>query len=397
MKIKNLIDIDDFSNIPDKTSRLDYLIEKSIDIYSSITNPIIVSYSGGKDSTVLVILLIRAMITNKLKTKNITIIYSDTKMEYPAIHNQAILFLEYIKTTYSSINVIIVKRDPKNSFFVNVLGKGIFSPSHFARWCVKPLKIDPIKKYLKQYFSDIKYKVVVGIRLDESISRKKKYETKFSCDTQGECFAPLNDEERVFPILNWKNCNIWDFIQFHEYSYEFPIENLRDIYLQNEKTRYGCMFCTVASDFSLIHLTILKDSRFKIIEEIRKQFLFLTSFKYNPKDWVYYYRNSKKKGKGWRNKRIIVDKRKHLFNKIIDAEEKLGFILINEEEIKLIKEYWVKYPDKTKNDNLKYFDELDINAKLFIESLVVGKEKTHIKYKNKFEKIKKYSILSKYI
>ncbi len=340
---------------------LDELIEEAFDVYRSIPKnvKIILSYSGGKDSTTFVVLATEAIKLGFLDKNQVEVVYADTLLEMPNLHQQAINFLKFITDEFG-IKTTIVKPKLNQTYWVRFLGEGTYATNHFNRWCVKPLKIDPIKRYFKSILAKKEeYIVVIGIRLDESQVRTTKYKDvakipKYSCDTQGECFAPLDDEPRAYPILNWKNCNIWDFLQFHDFSYNYPVQELRSIYFEQDNARYGCWNCTVVSSKALIlKKTIKQNPALKPLLELRKLQHEYTSG-YGTKflhDWIYILRiKGKYKGK-WVPSRITVDARQRYLEKILKAQKQIrnngepNFTIISKEEENLIRKLWLKWPD----------------------------------------------------
>lgn len=357
----------DFLNLDDTRLTLDELLDNAISAFSNTTqyNKIIVSYSGGKDSTVLAIAMCEAIKRGALKKEDAIIIFADTKMEIPALEKQIDVFLDFVENKFG-VQVIRVARETHRSYWVRFLGEGTFAANHFARWCVKLIKIDPIKNAFKNLD---KYLVAIGVRLDESTVRKEKYKNNdeiktTTCDTAGECLVPLEDETRIFPILNWKNCNIWDFLMFHEVAQEYPVNQLRDLYFQRDTMRYGCWSCTVATDTELLKLHKVNDPKYELILEYRKNLWFYTSPKFIPQDWIYVWKipgvNNTTLPKNeylWLASRLTIKTRKRLLTELIQIQDKTKFNLISQEEIDLIKEKWIEYPDgDRKGRDWKYYD-----------------------------------------
>lgn len=130
----------------------------------------IVSFSGGKDSTAMLL----KMIENNMQIDDI--VFCDTGVEFPEMYKHISQVQEHIKRpitvlkskyTYEYLMFDYVKKKGKNKG-----KKGYSWPDFRNRWCTRCLKFDPIKQYLKQYKN---YEVVEyhGIALDE-IHRTKK-------------------------------------------------------------------------------------------------------------------------------------------------------------------------------------------------------------------------------
>lgn len=124
----------------------------------------IVSFSGGKDSTALLL----RMIEDGMRVDEI--IFADTGMEFPEMYEHIVKVEDYIgmeitkvKPTHDHLHYMFhhVKTKGKNK------GKSGYMWMDFRnRWCTTLLKKQPISKHLKQYkdFQIIEYH---GIAFDE--------------------------------------------------------------------------------------------------------------------------------------------------------------------------------------------------------------------------------------
>ncbi|WP_321504653.1 DNA phosphorothioation system sulfurtransferase DndC [uncultured Methanoregula sp.] len=157
---------------------LDSLHSEIQQVYLSDNRPWVIGYSGGKDSTTalqLVWYAIAELPENK-RVKPIFVISSDTLVETPVI-------VDYINNTLKKINesasiqkmpIKAVKLCPriKDSFWVNLIGRGYPAPSTQFRWCTERLKIRTADRFILE--SVTKYGEVVmilGVRRGESATR----------------------------------------------------------------------------------------------------------------------------------------------------------------------------------------------------------------------------------
>ena len=98
--------------------------------YLADERPWIVGYSGGKDSTVVVQLIFETLCEMPAQSlhKKVYIISSDTLIETPLIINaihQTLTRIQQAAHTYQlPIETHQVKPTPKNSFWVNLIGRG---------------------------------------------------------------------------------------------------------------------------------------------------------------------------------------------------------------------------------------------------------------------------------
>lgn len=186
-------------------------VDFSIKLLRSIPQdgPIEVSYSGGKDSDVILRLTQMAGIPYEA-------IYKNTTIDPPGT-------IAHCKAN----GVTIV--NPKIRFFELVSQKGI--PTRRARFCCSELK---------EY--KIHDRAIQGIRRSESSARKKRYKEPTYC----RLYSKDNCVEVYLPILEWTNEDIARFIEeqgikchplYYDGDGNFHVER-----------RLGCIGCPMKSD-----------------------------------------------------------------------------------------------------------------------------------------------------
>lgn len=194
------------------TPQLQKKIDRAIRLLQSIPlqegEPVEVSYSGGKDSDVILQLVKEAGIEYRAIYKNTTIDPPGTVAHARAMGAEVIM--------------------PKESFFEIIARRGF--PSRFVRFCCSELK---------------EYKIldcaVQGIRRCESTKRAKRYQEPELCRTYKK-----GEKARIYlPILDWSDDDVAAFIadrgiKCHSLYYDengnFLVER-----------RLGCMGCPLAS------------------------------------------------------------------------------------------------------------------------------------------------------
>jgi DNA sulfur modification protein DndC len=134
--------------------------------------PVVVAYSGGKDSTFLLHHVL--VLLEKMRSNPLVVVYADTLVENPLIHQHVLEFLGKVKAYCEEVGIdariLIAKPDLNNTFWVNVIGKGYPMPRPWFRWCQKKLKIKPVKKVLEGFSEGI---MLVAVRSQESMARKR--------------------------------------------------------------------------------------------------------------------------------------------------------------------------------------------------------------------------------
>lgn len=180
--------------------RYNFITEEAVNFIQSYRdkyelNDMMVSFSGGKDSTVTSHLVNRALGTNKVLH-----IFGDTTLEFPYT-------LEYKKRFNKNdesqgVRVLTAKNREKNfEELCDVVGP----PSRVMRWCCTVFKTGAIQKTISSAFKD-KANILSfqGIRRSESASRSK-YER--------ESESPKISKQTVAaPIIDWIDFDVWLYI-----------------------------------------------------------------------------------------------------------------------------------------------------------------------------------------
>lgn len=230
---------------------------------------IMVSFSGGKDSTAVIQLLIDTLVKYNLTNIKITIISSNTKIENPLmdieLNNKikqiaTIMNLKKIKFSFQ-----LVKPEDEHSFFYLTIGKGYSTPmNRVGRWCTKELKITPIEKI----YSKINSKVLIltGVREDESSNRKNSINNFFQNEVEKKgdyifYYAPIRYLElnEIWDYLTdftrnddyyLNNSSLWELYAIGKKEVTCPSYfDLKEQNIQSNcgKSRYGCYLCPLTN------------------------------------------------------------------------------------------------------------------------------------------------------
>lgn len=152
-----------------------------------------VSFSGGKDSTVVSDLVIKA-----LANPQIIHVFGDTTLEFPMTMEYAERFRKsHMKTPFLSA------RNKEKNFYdmCEVIGP----PSRVMRWCCIVFKTGAIQKRIGSTFKN-KKKVLTfyGVRRSESSSRSKYERVADS--------PKITKQKVVSPIIDWFDFDIWLYL-----------------------------------------------------------------------------------------------------------------------------------------------------------------------------------------
>lgn len=250
------------------TNKIDEIKEQIKKVYLAYNRPLIIGFSGGKDSTVVLQLVweaVEEMPKDQLR-HDIHVISVDTLVETPYIIESIANTLKKIDDTARSNNlpIYVHKLTPlyKNSFWVNLIGKGYPAPSRQFRWCTERLKIEPVDRFVSEYVDKWgEVTVVLGARRDESSSRSQVLNKKVR-DQLGLSKHPTLTAAFVFtPIEDMTTDEVWTYLLSHKCPWGVNNRDLAAMY-QNASSgecpmvvdtstpacgnsRFGCWTCTV--------------------------------------------------------------------------------------------------------------------------------------------------------
>ena len=176
-----------------KDEAFDYIRKEKAKGYTN--EQIITSFSGGKDSTVVADLVVRA-----LGDPSIVHIFGDTTLEFPLTHAYV---ARYRKE--NSRAIFRTARNKDNCFFK--VAEEIGPPARMMRWCCTMFKTGPITRTINSLFAETKILTFYGVRKNESVSRSKYNRT----EDDGTAVKILR-QKVASPIFFWSDAEIWLYI-----------------------------------------------------------------------------------------------------------------------------------------------------------------------------------------
>ena len=330
------------------------------------TRPWVVTFSGGKDSTTVLQLVVEMLIDLEEEHKNLKKVYvvsSDTGVEMPIIEdyttNKLDQIKDFIKTSNINMEVNLLKPKVTESFWTLLLGKGYPSPNQTFRWCTDRMKIKPATNFLKSLTEkNESILMLLGVRSDESQARAESIAKR---DENHRGFSKHGEIPNAFvfsPVKDWTNADVWTYLS--KYPAPWGIHNdmmkLYDkgsgeadcnIALNPEaascgKTRFGCWVCTVVSkDKSMANMLRNKEDEWMLP---------LNSFRNRLEE--YRYDHSKRQPRRRNGQKsvgpFLLSVRKELLEELLSIEKQLIAIgkmgskkLISDEEIAQIQKEWL--------------------------------------------------------
>ena len=156
---------------------------------------IVVSFSGGKDSTVTADLAIKA-----LSNPSLVHIFGDTTLEFPSTSEYA----ERYRLFHPEAIFQIARNDDQNFYDVC---DDIGPPARMMRWCCSMFKTGPITRIINSLYGSEQILTFYGIRKSESVSRSKYNRIEDSADA-----VKIKQQTVASPIFFWKDIEIWLYI-----------------------------------------------------------------------------------------------------------------------------------------------------------------------------------------
>ena len=256
----------------DKIIEIKKLIKEK---YINYKESFVIGFSGGKDSSVLLDLIIDSLrdlyFESKSKiSKKTYIVSSNTLLENPHVTTLVKKTLNSVKDRFKYLNIEVIEVVPKptETFWVSIIGKGYPLPLNRFRWCTRQLKIEPMNNAMSQIIDkETGIITVLGIRKDESTTRQQKMNKNEISEAfyksidfrKGYIFAPLHNltTEELWRFALSRKHACWGldygilYEMYWETSKECPM-GLEESYLDNEKSqcgnsRWGCWMCPLSS------------------------------------------------------------------------------------------------------------------------------------------------------
>lgn len=235
-------------NPEEKLQQFNDIKEHMREEYLNDPYDIVISYSSGKDST-LVATLIWQMLESlppEQRHKKVHIVSSDTLVETNQLTTYLHANLEMMAQRGKDLGIEIHLIQPRliERYFRHVIGLGVIppAPGKGFQWCTSRLKLNSISRIMSQILKqqpvilpepDCKHRLTVGlgVRLDES-SKRRASVLRYS----GEDVFGIHDyvpNARVWhPVKYVSTDDLWNYLKYRTTTlpWGMPIERLEALY-----------------------------------------------------------------------------------------------------------------------------------------------------------------------
>lgn len=182
--------------------------------------PLFINFSGGKDSSVLILL------AKEINASNVELIYMISRLELPGT-------IDFVKEQAKRFDLPLHTIDPVKDYmgdFSYWVRRFDYFPSFRYAYCSSRLKLRPARRYLRKIYGRKHVYKVNGVRRSESSRRKKIYATKPYIYPDYEASGHF----LVEPIRNWTGEDVTDYLNKNN----FGVQKLYE-----EFGVSGCAYC----------------------------------------------------------------------------------------------------------------------------------------------------------
>lgn len=156
---------------------------------------IIISFSGGKDSTATADIVLKA--TGNPYT---THLFGNTTLEFP----MTTAYAKRYRENHPLAEFRVAQNADQNFYEVC---KQIGPPARMMRWCCSMFKTGPITRVLNRKFGEGQILTFYGIRKNESVAR-----SKYTPISENNENVKIQKQTVASPIFDWKDIDVWLYL-----------------------------------------------------------------------------------------------------------------------------------------------------------------------------------------
>lgn len=274
--------------------------------------PIVVPYSGGRDSSSVLNLTVSAAGRLKalgIKLAPIFVINADTMIENPEVClvlDRSLKDLrQYCANTGIDLSISQSRPALNSEWMVKILsGRNLpIFANRKHRDCSVDLKITPMERLKKKLLKTIREDygepiTMVGTRYAEGAGRRQRMEAR------GESAETVwsNDQsgDMLSPIAEWADADIWTYLQGVVKGQEEGFTDFSDLIHMywtgtelseghtSPSCRFGCSVCTVGRDCSMENMLKNDPDRYGYMAGINQlqRYLVATQYDFSKRQWI---------------------------------------------------------------------------------------------------------------
>lgn len=336
----------------------------------SHSEPWIVAYSGGKDSTLLLQLVWETLssLEPEKRRRRVYVVANDTLVESPLVIDHLKKSVSVIREAANRMELPISARITKpyidQTFWVNVIGRGYIPPTRNFRWCTDRMKIQPTNRLMTEIVKRHGGAVLlVGTRRAESQNRSRNMK---KLGVEADSMNPHNSIEgcRIFaPLADLSDNDVWTVLMQRKPPWGGTHRELITLYrnagggecplvLSKEDApscgtsspRFGCWTCTVVEKDRSMRGTIDSghpdQDKLELLYNFRETLIELREDNDNRlpvrRDGRAKFRPNGKRVYG----PFTLEVRKDILDRLRSLEGRIGETLISPAEVEAIEDIW---------------------------------------------------------
>ncbi len=348
--------------------RIDHAIAELRDEYlQPHQHPWIVAFSGGKDSTLVLHLVVEMLLSlaPSDRQRRVHVVCNDTQVESPLLITHTRAALDKVGRAGESLrlpmSVHVTTPAADQTFWCNLIGRGYPPPNRRFRWCTDRMKIGPTTRFVRDQVSAAGQVVLlVGVRRSESANRAKTIDRH---TVEGQRLSPHQNLKScmVFrPIERFDTDEVWATLLQRPVPWGGSHRNLITLYRNagagecpvvmdrseapacGGSSRFGCWTCTVvARDKSGEAMADAGFEEYEHLGEFRDYIRDLqhdrTKRQAEKRDGtVTFSQDELMPGP------FTITARMEILDRLLDLQHRVGSTLITEDEVHIIKRIWAQ-------------------------------------------------------
>ena len=364
----------------------DIIQEMSL-VYQHDQRPWMIGFSGGKDSTLLVCLVMEMLqrLPCEKINKTVYIVSSDTLVENPIVRDYMHRMSRMINDNGAELKIRadIIYPKVEDTFWTKVIGLGYPTPEAPGfRWCTERLKIHPMNDYTMETIrNNGEIVLLLGVRKAESVYRANNIRAR---EIEGKLLIPHNDIQNAYvynPLTEIPNQEVWKFLLKgdaktpwgSDNKYLFSLyqgENLGEEQsvigeIDKEKipvtgnSRFGCWICTMVKEDKSLKAFIDRGETW--LEPLRDYRNWMLQMRSTPSA-----RETKRRNGSMYRKPdgtiglgpFTMETRQEMLRRLLQLEVDTGLSLITLEELKYIDSLWDNEGDLSRRKLVEIYFEV---------------------------------------